>query len=205
MSELEELLKQKVTFHCSRRGGGKEKRDFQIVHSLGFPLETDNIPDWVTPSLLSIYNKWNGLRIFQPSHEAEDGFRLFAINEVNEELIRLREIFEDNIELYKEETDFTDLENWLTRLVPIAEIMCSGDVFVLDTYNKNTDGECPVLFLDHEAYYGGCCDPEVAEKQAENVTEFLIKVLKDPLKFVAAHWVGDDFNEQWYPDSVSIA
>jgi len=205
MDSLEGLLKRRVIFHCKRRGGGEEKKDIEIVHSFAAPLPRNKAPNWSTPSLRNIYERWNGLKLFQPAHDNDDGFRLFSADEVEDELIELRETFSENLDSYQEESEFGDLEAWLNGLIPIAEIMCSGDKFALDTYHHNGNGECPIIFLDHEAYYGGCCDPESMEEVSENALALIENVLTEPLKYIASHWVGGGFDDQWYPESISIA
>jgi hypothetical protein len=205
MNDLDVLIRRKVTFHCSRRGGEKGMKDFKVVHSLSEPLSTDKIPDWVTPSLLSIYKRWNGLKLFQPGAEVDEGFKLFSLDEVSGELNDLREIIEENIDLYEENSDFKDLDLWLNGLIPIAEIMSSGNKFALDTYHKDETGECPIVYLNHEAYYGDVCDPSVAKVKAINANDLLKLILNEPLKYLASGWVGGNDKEQWYPESISYA
>ena len=205
MSDLAELMNRKVIFHCSRRGGKEGEKDFTVVHSLSEPLNIDLVPEWVTPSLLTIYKQWNGLKLFQPYQEVHEGFKLFNLDEVSAELSELREIIEDNIELYKKNSDFKELDRWLYGLIPIAEIMSSGNKFALDTFNKDETGECPIVYLNHEAYYGDVCDPSVAKVKASDAIDLLKRILNEPLKYLASGWVGGDDNEQWYPKSVSFA
>ena len=205
METLEDLLSRRVIFHCKRRGGRDGKKDFEVVHSFSNHLSQELMPKWSTPSLKLIYERWNGFRLFQPNEEVDDGFRFFSLDEAKDELLELKEVFAENLEWYEEETEFEDLEAWLDGLIPIAEIMCSGDKFALDTYHRNDEGECPIIFLDHEGYYGGCCDPESMDKVAENPISLVEKILKDPLKYISSHWTGGNFNEQWYPESTSIA
>lgn len=205
MTELPALLNRKVIFHCVSRGMRTDKKDFAIVHTLAEPLDSNTIAAWVTPSLLSIYKQWHGLRLFQPEHAADDGFRLFNMDEVAEEQKELQEILDENRGMYKENSDFENLDAWLDGLIPIAEVVASGDKYALDTVHKNAQGECPIRFLNHEAYYGDCCDPETMVVVANDAIELLVKVLTDPLRYVASHWVGGDMAEQWYPESFTIA
>ena len=83
--------------------------------------------------------------------------------------------------------------------------MNSGDKFALDTYHRNESGECPIIFLDHEAYYGGYWGPDAIEPVASDAIDLLTNILDDPLKYLASHWIGGDYTDQWYPDSASIA
>lgn len=205
MNELKQLLKRKVIFHCSRRGSENDKKDFDTVHSLEGPLDKDAIPDWVTPTLSKIYKKWYGLRLFQPNHGTEEGFRLFNIDEASKEQKELKSILDENRMMYKENSDYECLDEWLDGLIPIGEVISSGDKYALDTFHKKDDGESPIIFLNHEAYYGDCCDPETMEVVAKDAIDLLSKILKDPLRYVASHWVGGDMAEQWYPESITIA
>lgn len=109
MSELTRLINRKVTFHCSRRGGKEGRKDFKVVNSISGPLVTERVPDWVTPSLLEIYEYCNGLKLFQPSLEANEGFKLYSVDEVSTALDERMEIIEENLEDYKESSDFEDL------------------------------------------------------------------------------------------------
>ena len=206
MDEALEQLSQKIMFHCSRRDGMDGEKNIEVVHTFSEPLNIDPIPEWVTPSLLMIYKQWHGLSFFQPAYETEveNGFRLFNINEVQEERNNLDKIFKQNIAQYSGNSNFKDLDKWLEWLVPIGEVMSSGDKFVLDVYHRNKEGECPILFLDHEAYFGDCCDPDVMSVIAPDAMSFLKMMLKNPLKYLAPHWVGGNYNEQWYPDAMTV-
>lgn len=204
MKEIQDLLERKVIFHCTPRGGSDGSKDFDVVHTTNDPLE-GNAPEWTSPSLAQVYKFSNGLSLFQPSENVDDGFRLFDLDELKEELDFLKEIFDENRDRYKEESDFEDLDEWLDGLIPIAEVMASGDKFAFDTYNRNENGECPIRFLDHEAYCGGCCDPEEMEVISQDAISFLREILNNPLNYVASHWTGGDFNQQWYPDRATIA
>lgn len=204
MSELTKLIYRMVTFHCSRRGGNEGRKDFEVVHSLSEPLASEQIPAWVTPSLLETYKYSNGLKLFLPSPDANEGFKLYSVDEVSKALNELKDIIEENLEDYEENSDFENLELWLNGLIPIAEIMSSGDVFALDTYHKDESGECPIVYLNHEAYYGDVCDPSTAKVKATDTKDLLKSILNEPLKYLASGWVGGNYEEQWYPESVSF-
>ena len=206
MDKINELLKRKAIFHCRPRGapsGKGDHKDFDVIHTLSEPLNSP-LPDWATPTLLSIYEKWNGLELFQPAKDEEDGFRLFSVEDCAQELNELREILEENFEECEMESEYEHLEEWLDGLIPIAEIMSSGNKFALDTFRKNDSGEAPIVFLDHEVYYGGACDPDDLEIVADNAVELLQKVLTNPLDYVASHWTGPE-KRQWYPEAVTFA
>ncbi len=207
MESLKKLVDRKYVFHCTPRGGESGDRDFEVVNTPGRALTTGYMPGWVPPSLKSIYEEWNGLRLFEPEPGSIDGFRLFELDTCAVHLRQLREIFENRRSWYREESslDADQLDRWLDGLVPIAEVLASGDVYALDTVNRATDGECPVYFLDHEYYYGRDCDPDSMDVIAASVSAFLGDVLQDPLKHVAAHWTGNDPDRQWYPDSCTIS
>ncbi len=204
MNAVTELLKRKTIFHCKRRGHAEGTRDFEVVHTLADPAPHYYIPEWATPSLKPIYERWNGFKLFQPSHDVDEGFKFFSLFEIVDQLDMLEETFTDNLDAYKEGTKFDDLEEWLNGLIPIAEIMCSGDKYVLDTFHKNENGECPILFLDHEYYYGGSCDPEITARIAENAVELIEDVINNPLQHIASHWLGGNRKQQWYPESITI-
>ena len=203
MRKILDLIDRNVTFHCVARGDGEETCDFKVGHSFGELTQSSDIPAWAPPSLASIYEKWNGLTLFHSTFDANEGFRLFSIAEASLELARLQEIFSENQTLYEENSDFESLDSWLKGLLPIGEIMCSGDKFALDTLHKNENGECNVLFLDHEAYYGDCCSPEFMNIVADSAVGLLERILSDPLSFIASHWVGGDWQKQWYANSTS--
>ncbi len=207
MEALKKLVNRQYIFHCTPRGQGTGGKDFEVINTPGHALTGGYIPGWVPPSLKSIYQEWNGLRLFEPGARSLDGFRLFELDTCAVQLRKLREIFNSRRSWYREESslDPDELDRWLDGLVPIAEVLASGDVFVLDTVNRNGDGECPVYYLDHEYYYGRDCDPESMEIVADNITEFLTGVLENPLKFVAANWTGGDPYDQWFPESCSIS
>jgi len=206
MESLRKLVNRRYVFHCIPRGGDSGERDFEVFNTPGRALTSGYVPGWVPPSLKSIYKEWNGIRLFEPEPGSFDGFRLFELDTCAMQLRQLREIFEGRRSWYHEESqlDPVELDRWLDGLVPIAEIIASGDVFVLDTANRNADGECSVYFLDHEYYYGRDCDPEGMKIVAGNLQELLEDVLEHPLKFVAANWTGNDPDGQWYPASCTI-
>lgn len=207
MNALKKLVNRKYVFHCNPRGQSSGDKDFNVINTPGPPLTTGYIPGWVPPSLKSVYEEWNGLRLFEPEAGSIDGFRLFELDTCAVHLRALREIFADRRQSYAEESTLepAELDRWLDGLVPIGEIMSSGDVFALDTTNRSDDGECPVYHLDHEYYYSRDCDPESMEIVATNITDFLTDILENPLQFIAADWIGGDIYDQWYPESCTIS
>lgn len=204
---LGNLIDQKYVFHCTPRGGETGARDFEVLNTRGRPLTGGYVPGWVPRSLKAIYREWDGLRLFESEPDSLDGFRLFEFNDCAVHLRMLREVFAERRGCYQEESslDANELITWLDGLVPIGEILASGDVYVLDTANPDDDGECPVYFLDHEHYYGGNCDPECMDIVAPTVVGLLEDVLEDPLKHVAGNWCGNDPERQWFPDSCTIS
>lgn len=66
-------------------------------------------------------------------------------------------------------------------------------MFALDTYHKDDSGECPIVYLNHEAYYGDVCDPSVATVKAMAANDLLKSILNEPLKYLASGWVGGDY------------
>ena len=207
LEALRTSMDRKYVFHCTPRGGEAGERDFELLNTRGRPLTGGYLPGWVPPSLKAIYLEWDGLRLFESEPGSLDGFRLFEFNTCAVRLRMLREVFADRRSWYQEESslDADQLNAWLDGLVPIAEILASGDVYALDTVNPDGDGECPVYFLDHEYYYGRDCDPESMEVVAGTAVELIEDVLKNPLKHVAADWCGNDPDRQWYPDSCTIS
>ncbi len=207
MDELRALLKRKAVFHCSPCSGATDSRDFELVHTLRAPVPDEEIPDWMPPSLRSVLVQIGALELFQPEEYAPDGFRLFTPDECDANLgLFLRTIqraaeYLDDDELNKD----AEAEQWSKSLRPIGEVIESGDLFAIDTVNRQSDGECPVMFLDHEYYFGGWLDPEDTEVVASSVIELLSTILKDPLPYLASCWRGNDPNRQWFPDSVSFA
>ena len=180
MNDLIELLNRKVIFHCIRRRGSEMgEKDFVVVHSLAKPLNTDRVPEWITPSLLLIYMQWHGLNLFQPGENVEEGFKLFNLDEVSTELNELRNIIDENRESYRENTNFKEIDQWLDGLVPIGEIMCSGNKFALDTFHRYESGECPIIYLNHEAYYGDVCEPDEMKIKATDTFDLLKRILNN--------------------------
>lgn len=206
MESLKKLVNRRYVFHCTSRSGESVERDFEVLNTPGRALTSGYMPGWVPPSLRAIYREWNGLRLFEPHDGSHEGFRLFELDTCAVQLRQLREIFDSRRSGYHEDSslDPVELDRWLDGLVPVAETMASGDLFALDTANSNAEGECPVYFLDHEYFFGGDCDPESMKIVAENLHYLLEDVLEHPLKFVAAHWIGGDPYDQWYPASCTI-
>jgi len=207
MESLKKLVDRKYVFHCTSLSRDTGERDFEVCNTPGRALTSGYVPGWVPPSLKAIYREWNGVRLFEPHDGSHEGFRLFELDTCAVQLRQLREIFDSRRSFYHEESPLNpvELDRWLDGLVPIAEIMASGDVFVLDTANRDAEGECSVYFLDHDYYYGRDCDPESMKIVSQNLMDLLEDVLENPLKFVAAHWIGGDPYDQWYPDSCTIS
>ena len=206
MDEIRDLLRRTAVFHCTPRGGGSETRDFEVVHSASNRIAEAELPDWMPPSLQSVLSEFGAVELFKPAHDVPDGFRLFAPAECDASLEQFLETIEEAAD-FLEDDDLNDLESaeqWSKQLRPIGEVMASGDLFAIDTLNRTDDGECPIVFLDHEYYFGGWLDPDDTDVVAANAVELLTKVLSDPLPYLASHWTGGDPYRQWFPDSVSF-
>lgn len=206
MDEIKALLKRRAVFHCSPRGGELGSRDFEIVHSVRAPVSEEELQDWMPPSHRSVLIEFGALELFQPEEHGPDGFRLFTPAECNESLALFLQTIENAAELLDEDelNQSVEAENWSKNLRPIGEVVESGDLFAIDTMNRRKNGECPVVFLDHEYYFGGWLDPEDTEVVAASVLELLVTILKDPLPYLDACWAGNDPNQQWFPDSVTF-
>ena len=206
MNDLSALLGRRAVFHCSPRGGDLGSRDFEIVHSVKSPIPEEELPDWMPPSLRTVLSEFGALALFQPEESWPDGFRLFAPAECDESFKLFLQSVEDASEHLDEDesNQSAEAENWSRNLRPIGEVVESADLFAIDTMNRREDGECPVVFLDHEYYFGGWLDPEDTEILAASVSELLETILKDPLPFLDACWTGNDPNQQWFPDSVTF-
>lgn len=204
LGSIEEMLARKVVFRCSPRGGGSETRDIPVTHS-GYALdECAKLPGWLPRSLRAILNGFGVLRLFHPEHDVNDGFRLFSPEDYPKELELFRSVFE-NAAPYMDEDDLAiarDNASWVNGLRPIGEVVESGDIFVLDTGNAGNNGECPVMFLDHEMYYAGFIEPDDDDVVAQDVVELISRILNDPLEFLDATWTGGDPGVKWFPDSV---
>lgn len=66
-------------------------------------------------------------------------------------------------------------------------------------------GECPVIYLKHEVYYGDVCELDEMKIKATDTFDLLKCILNEPLKYVASYWIGGDHSEQWFPESVSFS
>ena len=194
MDQIRALLSRPAVFHCSPRGSELGSRDFEIVHSVRAPIPAAELPDWMPPSLRSVLAEFGALELFQPGKNAPDGFRLFTPAECEKSLTLFLETIEDAAESldHDELNQSVEARSWSQSLRPIGEIMGSGDLFAIDTANRKSDGECPVVFLDHEYYFGGWLDPEDTEVLADNVRSLLVTILEDPLPYLASCWTGND-------------
>lgn len=206
MNDIRQLLKRPAVFHCTPRGGGIENRDIEVVHSSSRPLRSGDLPAWMPPSLQSVLSEFGALALFQPGNSSHDGFRLLNPAECDEALSLFLETIEDASNFLDEGELNRDegVAQWNKNLRPIAELVESGDLFAIDMTNRDSEGECPVIFLDHEYYFGGFLDPDDVDRVANNVIELLAKILEDPLPFIASTWTGGDPNQQWFPESVSF-
>ncbi len=205
LDRIDDLLRVRTVFHCTPRGSGFAKKDFEIVHVMGNPVDRTDIPEWMPNSLVTILSKYGAAHLFQSSDDSPEGFRLYSPTECRDELARFRESMEMGAS-YADAGDADDYEidtDWINGLQPIAEVVESGHYFALDTRNRGRDGECPIVFLDHEYYFSGFLEIDDADVVAQTATELLVKILEDPLHYLASHWLGSDLHNQWFPDSVS--
>ena len=206
MESIERLLKRRVRFECTPRGSGANTRHFDTVHT-SEPMPPDyDYPDWAPPSLVEVLRRYGALNLFRPSKDIADGFRLFTIDECLQELLLFRQTLKQAEDyLQDDHRQDPDAETeWIEGLCPIAEIVESGDRFAIDTKNRRDDGECDVLFLDHELYYGGYLEEGEFEKVADSVTELIEKILTDPLRYLDATWGAFDPYDQWFPESITV-
>ena len=205
MERIRRLIADKVVFHCRPRAGGFSSRDFEIVHTLDKPGEPYDYPDWMPPSMQTVLSEFGAMRLFQPSEGTDDGFRLFSPDECLRSLLLFRESLRNASEVIEsDDIELTDEDvAWIAGLCPIAEVMASGDYFAIDTENARADGECPVVYLDHELYFAGSLQREEADVVADDVIQLIEKVLDDPLEYLASYWTGGDPYDQWFPESIS--
>lgn len=202
--DVKNRLGRKVAFKCVSRRAKKTARDFKLQHVLGMPASVSDIPEWMSPSFKKLYRSHNGCVLFSPSKASEDGFVLFDMKQIAQETVDLREFLNQQKGSRSSSGDTEDIQDWQAGLIPIAAPMLSGDRYVLDTHNRQADGEYPILFLDHEQYYSGSCAPEDADQVASSYIEFICNVLDDPLKYLASTWTGGRKDEQWFPRSVEF-
>jgi len=145
-----------------------------------------------------------GVNLFRPSVDSYSGFVFYNTDEVAQETLDLQEIFGEQKEAYREESNFDQLDEWLAGLIPIAAPICSGDRYVLDTFNRRANGECSILFLNHEYYYSGICSPYDVDEFATTCIDLLGIILKNPIKYVGGNWTDSDANNRWQVDSAKL-
>ena len=206
MDEIRELLGRSSVFHCTPRGGDSGTRDFELTHSADTPVSADYLLDWMPPSLRMLLGEFGALRLFQPEENSPDGFRLFNPSECEDNLCLFLKTMEEAAELLDDDELNQNIvaEKWSKNLRPIGEVVESADLFAIDTTNRLEDGECPVVFLDHEYYFGGWLDPEDTEVVAGDIVELVATILQDPLPYLASSWTGSDPDRQWFPEAVTF-
>ena len=207
LDEIRRLLDRRATFHCKHRGGGFQTRDFLLAHTIERIPSSTEFPDWLPASMHRVLSESGTMVLFHPEDLPEEGFRLFSADEC----VLHRALFRKTIEEARQmlgdagADDPARQETWMNGLCPIAEVMASGDYFAIDTESARGQEECPIIYLDHEYYFSGWLDSEEVEIVASDVVELVKIVLKDPLKYLDAHWTGGDPYDQWFPESVSFS
>lgn len=165
----------------------------------------------LTPSHRQLLLTWNGAVLFTQYKPVKQtvGVSFYKSTELpeahatvvaqNEEA--LRELLHDpDPAVVKSIQD--DLENWLPNLLVIGEELMSDNYIVLDYNQASADGECPVVFLDHELTFMGSQDREVI---ASSVADFFDKIMTNPVGFLndtlscITRYEDGKTEEQWIP------
>ena len=192
------MLKHPPGMRCVAVGESTEQL-YQGVHQFGGKLPARRMGKWMPPSMKELFKNFNGANLFRPTDEANAGFVFFDLEEIAQEQIDLQDEFNDDPE-------FADLDAeeqaCLAGLIPIAAPFYSGDRYALDTYRCRQDGECPVIFLDHELAYGGLFSPEGDHVIAASYLEFFTAVLSDPMSYITKGWRDEVTGQHWHAEEL---
>lgn len=207
LDELSTLLNRPATFRCHSHGPSDRSIDVAVDHILEPGIDSEEIPNSWPPSLRRILQWHNGMTLFLDSlgGQFENGFRFYSVAEAVAELGHLQQALQSGREQSIELEDHPKSQAWLDGLMPIGASLMSADYVVIDTLRRRSDGECPVIMLDHEAYFVGCGLPSSHVELATNVISFLAWLVKDPIDLMVGHWrhcTAD--HQQWYPVAVSF-
>ncbi|BBB62610.1 hypothetical protein UNDKW_4337 [Undibacterium sp. KW1] len=187
------ILKNPPHMLCISEEGATEQIH-QAVHQFGTKLPARRLATWMPPSMKELFKNFNGANLFRPNDEAEAGFIFFDLEEITQEQIDLQDEFSDDAE--SSDNDAEELA-WMAGLIPIAAPFCSGDRFALDTYNRRSDGECPVIFIGHEMRHGGPLLPSDVDEVAVSYLTFFSIVVNDPLAYITKGWTDEVSNRRW--------
>ena len=127
--------------------------------------------------------------------------------ESKQEREELLQILADDmsVDLEKHEEAGNKANPWYQGFVPIAAPLCSGDLFVLDTFHATEGQEPQVLFLDHEFYYSGFLEEDDIDQHWPSFTLFLQNFAENPANFISSTWriLGDDDSmNQFYLENI---
>lgn len=204
--DLAALLERPAAFRCTPCLPGEPHADrwlnIAVEHSAEPGASPDRIPESWPPSLRSLLSWHNGLTLFQgpPDEQFGSGFQFYSVADAIAELKNLQRILHEGLEQSVDGWDHPAAEAWLDGLMPIGASVMSADYVVIDTLRRRQDGECPVLLLDHDAYFVGAGSPANSKELASNVLSLLGWMLQDPVDLLVSHWrYRDADGAQWYP------
>ncbi len=186
-------LKHPPGLRCIAEGESTEQL-YQTVHQFGDKLPARKLAKWMPPSMKELFKNFNGANLFRPTDEANAGFIFFDLEEIAQEKIDLQDEFSDDTE--SGDYDAEELA-WMAGLIPIAAPFYSGDRYALDTYNRRSDDECPVIFIGHEMRHGGPLLPSDVDEVAVSYLAFFSIVLNDPLAYITKGWSDEVSGRHW--------
>ena len=198
------LLQERHVLHCSAEEASGRTTQIEVVHRPGPALDgSEEVPPWFTPSLAEFYKFYDGLGLYTQPNEDNDAVRMYSLAELKAAKLELQEVLDDCVGRYAKEYSGPDLRDWLAGLMPIAEFPETGDRFCVDTCTDQAHGEKLVRFLDHEAYYGGYCDPQHTDIYADTPMRMILRLLTAPVSSLLASWRGFEDGEMWIAEGIS--
>jgi hypothetical protein len=208
------VLRRRYVFQCMEAGvrlRDNDRRSIEVrVHHLMEP-PSEKRHEWAPPTLESLYRTANGGAMFCPDGTslaklgANYGILFWSAENVMAKSQQFREWVRDDLQHCDLTADeLAEAKERISALLSIGSD-CGGDAIVLDTSRRDSNGECPVLVLDHEISLAAVLGADDEPRCWSNVLELLIALDQETLPFVTSWRYYDHDGPQYFVSSVEHA